>query len=215
MSACAAPAPGEVWVQDGGRTPRWLHFRDPVEVLSAATAADVTRCLQRVDEAAARGLAAAGWVAYEAAGAFEAAAATHALTGLPLAWFGVYAAWGTRTQPPVAQPSPVLEWIPSMTPTEYAAAVESVRAWRRAGDTYQVNLTFRLRAEGVTDALGLWTQLRQAHQPRHAALVATDTHVVCSASPELFFRLRGTELISRPMKGTSARQAGAGAAPRA
>src|SRR5208283_3908226 len=30
-------------------------------------------------------------------------------------------------------------------------------------------------------------------------------HIVCSASPELFFELKGEQIVSRPMKGTIAR----------
>ncbi|MCZ7669280.1 MAG: chorismate-binding protein [Chloroflexi bacterium] len=39
----------------------------------------------------------------------------------------------------------------------------------------------------------------------YAAYVDTGRHVLCSASPELFFQLDGDLLTARPMKGTAVR----------
>src|SRR5258708_12304802 len=44
-----------------------------------------------------------------------------------------------------------------------------------------------------------------ANRPRHSAFLDCGRFVVCSASPELFFRLDRDVLTSRPMKGTAGR----------
>ena len=43
------------------------------------------------------------------------------------------------------------------------------------------------------------------HEAPYAAFVDTGDWAICSASPELFFRLEGDLIESRPMKGTAAR----------
>jgi para-aminobenzoate synthetase/4-amino-4-deoxychorismate lyase len=51
----------------------------------------------------------------------------------------------------------------------------------------------------------LFLDLAQAQEPAYAAYIDAGSHVVCSASPELFFELDGADLRSRPMKGTIGR----------
>ena len=46
----------------------WLRFSEPVEVLTARTADEVFQCLEKSEKS---GLWAAGFISYEAAGAFD------------------------------------------------------------------------------------------------------------------------------------------------
>ena len=74
-----------------------------------------------------------------------------------------------------------------------------------AGDTYQVNFTYRLRTECDADPWDLFLEMTAAHDPPYGAFIDTGQWAVCSASPELFFRLARNRLESRPMKGTASR----------
>ncbi len=67
-------------------------FRDPVEVLRADDAADIPRLLDAVEAAAARGLHAAGYLAYESGKGLAPAwrGAAPAATGSPLGWFALF-----------------------------------------------------------------------------------------------------------------------------
>ena len=51
----------------------------------------------------------------------------------------------------------------------------------------------------------MFADLAQAQQADYAAFIDTGRHAICSASPELFFRLDGDVLTSKPMKGTAVR----------
>jgi para-aminobenzoate synthetase/4-amino-4-deoxychorismate lyase len=73
------------------------------------------------------------------------------------------------------------------------------------GDTYQVNLTWRLRAPFAGCAADLFAALYEAQPVPHAALLELGDHALLSLSPELFFRRRGGLVICRPMKGTAPR----------
>ena len=72
-----------------------------------------------------------------------------------------------------------------------------------AGEVYQINHTLRLNTE-LGDAWQHFCQI--AADAPFAAFIETDDFAIISASPELFFRLQGNDLQSRPMKGTEARR---------
>jgi para-aminobenzoate synthetase/4-amino-4-deoxychorismate lyase len=183
----------------------WLRFNDPVEVLTARTAEEVVGCLERIETS---GLWAAGFISYEAAGAFDDALKTHAPGGLPLLQFGLFknvqqtllSAYSGRQE---CLPHYQLgEWKPSVTRGEYSSAVAKIKEHIAAGDTYQVNYTFRLNAEFSGSPFGFFCDLAAAQQGRYAAFIETSEVAICSASPELFFELKDGVITSRPMKGT-------------
>ncbi len=185
----------------------WLLFAGPTRVLHADTAAKVLPALAEVDQAVAAGSWAAGFIAYDAAPAFDPALAVHPAACGPLLWFGIF-------PPPERLPAglaprapapPHLDWRPSVTPAAHAAAVGDIRGCIARGETYQVNLTHRLRAAAPDDAFALFAAMANAQRGRHMAWVDTGDILLASASPELFFSLDGTKIVSRPMKGTAPR----------
>jgi len=96
-------------------------------------------------------------------------------------------------------------WHPTLTRGEYERALCAIHAAIAAGEVYQVNYTFRLRAPFSGDLLPLFWQL-YAHQPvPYAAYLDTGAHAIASLSPELFFALDGERIMTRPMKGTAPR----------
>ncbi len=179
----------------------WLRFADPVEILTARTLDQVHGCLERIETS---GLWAAGFISYEAAGAFDDALKTYAPGSLPLLQFGLF-------HPPSPEDSGVTgtyelgEWVPSVTRGEYAAAIAAIKEHIAAGDTYQVNYTFRLNADFTGSPFDFFYDLAAAQQGRYAAFIETDEFAICSASPELFFELRDGVITSKPMKGTMPR----------
>ncbi len=88
-------------------------------------------------------------------------------------------------------PAGLNDWQPSVTAEEYAAVIGRLRDAIAAGETYQVNYTFRLRQPAASDPWGLFEDLVAAQQPPYAAYVETPDFALCSASPELFFELEG------------------------
>jgi para-aminobenzoate synthetase component 1 len=85
--------------------------------------------------------------------------------------------------------------------------VRQAQRYIRAGDIYQVNLSHRLTA--ATD-LGGWPFFRRlcdASPAPFAAYLECGDFQVCSSSPELFLRLSGLEIQTRPIKGTRPRSA--------
>jgi para-aminobenzoate synthetase / 4-amino-4-deoxychorismate lyase len=188
----------------------WLAFDHPVTVLAADTVAEVPDVLDRVAAISLeQGLYAVGFLTYEAAGGIERVLRTHAPGVLPPAWFALFHEPGSRSRPEASQTPRRIDWRPSVTAGEYARAIEVIRAYIAAGDTYQVNYSYRLDAE-VPGADTVWSSdlfaAMVARQPAgYAAWIDTDRWAICSASHELFFARRGATVTSRPMKGTAAR----------
>ncbi|HEX2210213.1 MAG TPA: aminodeoxychorismate synthase component I [Longimicrobium sp.] len=190
----------------GGRS---FRFRGLRRVLRAERLADVVPVLDNVQRAAAAGLHAAGFVAYEAAPAFDPALVTHPPDPrLPLAWFAVYAARDDvhPTYESADADAETGAWSIDVEEAGYLQDVERIRALIAAGDTYQTNLTARLRAPFRGDPLALYERLCLAQRSAFCALLELgEGRTIVSASPELFFRAEGGALELRPMKGTRPR----------
>ncbi|MDE2807847.1 MAG: chorismate-binding protein, partial [Gemmatimonadota bacterium] len=185
---------------------RSFAFAQPVGEVVAAAADEVRPALSAVERAVAQGLHAAGFVCYEAAAGLDPAFTTRPAGALPLVYFGLF-----EGRTPVAAPSAGLgtyeldEWRPSVSREEYETAIEHIRAYIAAGDTYQVNYTLRLHSGFRGDPLALYRDMGQVQESALCAYFDLGRHVLISASPELFFRLRDGRCTVRPMKGTRPR----------
>lgn len=185
---------------------RELHFRKPERILVARATNEVVPLLETLRREVERGMSVAGFLAYEAAPAFDPALVTHPPGDFPLAWFGVYRAGGQSAPTETVRDGyRVGDWKPLIAEADYRTAVETIREWIVAGDTYQVNYSFPLRAEFEGSPLSWFRALVREQRTDHAAFVHAGRFLVLSVSPELFFHLDGETLTTRPMKGTSPR----------
>jgi para-aminobenzoate synthetase / 4-amino-4-deoxychorismate lyase len=198
--------PGGAWVEFDGWLPP-LAFGAPREVVAAFRLEEVEGVVRAVERAARGGAWAVGYVAYEAAPAFDPALRTRAPDpAMPLAWFGLHDAPAHAQRPRAGGGATLGPLAPELSRAEHAAAVESLRESMAAGDAYQVNLTFRLRGSFAGDPLALHDRLRAAQGGGlTACLRVGDSHAIVSASPELFLARRGRLVTARPMKGTARR----------
>lgn len=87
----------------------------------------------------------------------------------------------------------------------YEASVRRALEYIAAGDIYQVNLARAVRIEGIDDALAAHAAVRAANPAAYAALLRWDEGAVASFSPELFLRVNGSGVLTRPIKGTRPR----------
>ena len=199
----------------------WARFDDlqagtavqcptPHRVLVAERPDQVVGVLAEVERATDSGSWAFGYVAYEAAAGLDPHLAVHrsGTVGMPLVWFGLcdeptpvppLDAAGPDRSPARAQ------WRPTWTPAEHARDVARIRARIAAGDTYQCNLTVRMAGRVHGDPFELYRDLALGQRGAHNAFLDLGRFAVASASPELFFRRTGDQVLLRPMKGTARR----------
>lgn len=186
-------------------------FRGLREVVEARAVNQVIPAFEHIQTEVGAGRWAAGFVAYEAAPAFDDVLAVRP-TGseesgdpeIPLLWFALY---DERVDP---GPVPVGEyelstWEGIESRARYGRSMARIQAHIRAGDTYQVNYTYQQSARFRGDPQAFYADLLTAQSAAYGAYLDTGPFQILSASPELFFLRRGNRIVCRPMKGTSAR----------
>jgi para-aminobenzoate synthetase / 4-amino-4-deoxychorismate lyase len=101
-------------------------------------------------------------------------------------------------------PAGIARVTQNVNQAEFTRALGRIHDYIAAGDTYQVNYTYRLRFDAFGSLHALYARLRQRQPVPYGALVALpDGSAVLSLSPELFVRHTQGELLTRPMKGTA------------
>jgi para-aminobenzoate synthetase/4-amino-4-deoxychorismate lyase len=183
-----------------------LAFGEPIEVIRADCLAEVRPALAAVRRAAMAGRYAVGFLAYEAAPAFDPAMRVRAGSRIPLVWFAIHDT--PRPDDEIRWPTAYAcsAWRSETDEERYGRSVTRVREAIARGDTYQVNYTMPLHARFAGDPLGVWADLRRAQQHGWFAYLDIGSHAVASVSPELFFTWDGAQVVTRPMKGTRSRR---------
>jgi para-aminobenzoate synthetase/4-amino-4-deoxychorismate lyase len=172
--------------------------------------------LTEMEQALARGLHAVPVLSYELG---------HHIVGVPpraaspsrqspaLAQVLLFEQCDELTQPEVAEwlagqhddsPSGVAGIRANVSEAQFVDAIQRIRDYIAAGDTYQVNYTYRLHFDAFGSIFALYQRLRARQPVPYGALIGFDDgHAVLSLSPELFVRKESAMLTARPMKGTA------------
>jgi para-aminobenzoate synthetase / 4-amino-4-deoxychorismate lyase len=192
------------------RQRRSFQLDGPLEVLEATSLDEVPGVITLADQAVRSGRWVAGWVAYEAAPAFDTALTVRPpdqtpLAELPLAWFAVFESRGPANDGTAPGSYRLGPWTPTVAAEQHAAAVSAIRGHIRNGETYQANYTFRMEGDFEGDAMALYRDLSRSQNTAYGAFIDTGRWVVASASPELFLEWRHGRISSKPMKGTTRR----------
>jgi para-aminobenzoate synthetase/4-amino-4-deoxychorismate lyase len=206
-------------------------FKNPERQLVCTEPGIVPAMLSEAGEWQARGYVIAGYVSYEAGFALDSVFARE--TDLfprisPLLWFGVYAGclrydhltgrwdhighvaqdWNTAV-PPEDSFFLADNGIPAhrftMSEETHGEKVETIRGSIEDGSVYQANLTGKFIFPYTGDPFALYMRLRAAQPVPYGAFLRTEEGCIVSQSPELFFRVRGDRIETRPMKGTAPR----------
>ncbi len=187
-------------------------YKDPIEIISATSVADVSPALNRVKAAQSNGHYVVGFLTYEAGAAFEKRLSETRITDdLPLLWFGVFDGYDEIAADHVADmlPDPagssIAPPIPGISAAEYAKAFQTVQSYIEAGDIYQANLTFQNRVACAGHPLALYANMRGRAKAGYGGVIWTGDDWFLSFSPELFFALHNGKITTKPMKGTAKR----------
>jgi para-aminobenzoate synthetase/4-amino-4-deoxychorismate lyase len=180
--------------------------------LACMDAAGWPQLLGEMEAALGRGLYAVPLLSYELGARLQGVPA-HAIDG-PLARVLLFEqcehleaaqveAW-IATRASSQEPAGVAGIEANVDEAAFSAAIGRIRDYIAAGDTYQVNYTYRLRFTAYGSLVGLYARLRARQRVPYGALVALpDGEALLSFSPELFVRHEAGTLMTRPMKGTA------------
>ncbi|MDZ4289440.1 MAG: anthranilate synthase component I family protein [Prosthecobacter sp.] len=102
---------------------------------------------------------------------------------------------------------PPLDFQPLIPREDFLTQVSRAQEYIAAGDIYQVNLSVPWSAPWPAEAafLPLYQNLRTVSPAPHAACLNLGGTSVLSASPELFLKMSGATITTRPIKGTRPR----------
>ncbi len=215
-----------IWLDTGLMTPkenRSYLFTEPVSELKCDSLEDLPYFFEGIEQALKQGLWLAGWFCYE--WGYLLYDRLPLLLNLhrphiPLALLLVFrepyilfheneaaAPLNTVYSRESMLCSAAQEMLLDVTHDGYLSAIEQIKEYIRAGDTYQVNYTLRSRFKVSEnfDALSLYLQLRESQSVPYGAFMRIGDTYVLSCSPELFFRKEGGIITTRPMKGTAKR----------
>jgi len=87
----------------------------------------------------------------------------------------------------------------------YLNRVKAILRYIANGDVYQVNYTQRCYFCYEGNPYSFYLRLARVQPVAYAAFINTGDGVVISGSPELFLRIKGSQVLTKPMKGTRRR----------
>ena len=179
-------------------------YENPIEIIDARTAKDVASAMSKIQARLDEGYHLAGYMAYEAGFALEPKLEPLLKPdGSPLILMGVFETVTTDYPEIPCEAVPRLELKPAWSETEYLERFEKVIRYIKAGDVYQINLTFPLVSDFEGSALCLYDTLRARQPVRYGGVISLGAGPeIVSFSPELFFDKQGADISMRPMKGT-------------
>ncbi len=188
-------------------------FDHPIAVLRADQLSDIAPLLEKIQDYAREGYWCVGYVAYEAAAAFDPAYQTHQanLSNQPYAYFGVFA---TAQNYPENDDREIADffvspWQMGISETEFTQHANALHDRFGEGACYQVNFTAPAHSQFSGDAESFFTALKPAQPQAYCAYLNCGDHHIASVSPELFFdwNSRNGHIVTQPMKGTAPRYA--------
>jgi para-aminobenzoate synthetase component 1 len=93
----------------------------------------------------------------------------------------------------------------NLSRADFLAAVTRAQNYIRAGDIYQVNLSHRLTAPLEMSGWELFQRLGAVSPAPFSAFFDCADFQIASSSPEQFLRMNGSQIVTRPIKGTRPR----------
>lgn len=93
----------------------------------------------------------------------------------------------------------------NISKAEYLEALERVKEYLKAGDTYQVNFTMKQMFRFDGSVASFYKALRRNQSVSYGAWIRKGGKDILSFSPELFFRADSGKVTVKPMKGTMSR----------
>ncbi len=203
-----------------------LLFSDPVETLLLHDQDDPRSFFNTAQEWLDRGFYLAGWFAYELGYLLETSlkGQTWPQGKQTLAQLGVFrkpiifdhanqtsvslalaALPSTMANHRERHPFSINNLRLNLDKNEYVEAIDTIREYITAGDTYQVNYTLKYLFDFAGSPPELYRTLRQNQTVAYGAFLRNGDRHILSFSPELFFRKQGNTCTVRPMKGTMSR----------
>jgi para-aminobenzoate synthetase/4-amino-4-deoxychorismate lyase len=115
--------------------------------------------------------------------------------------FDVYEKFEKYIPSKISKPCGIIS-KPLITKDEYFKNIELIKKYISEGITYEVNYTCPYEVESNLEDFELYEALLSKQTTPYNAYLKNNTHTILSFSPELFFKIQGNKILTKPMKGT-------------
>ncbi|OCG56543.1 aminodeoxychorismate synthase, component I [Gilliamella sp. Choc6-1] len=186
-------------------------FCDPIKILKADDYTTVKQQLDEIEKFTQQGYYAVGYLTYECAMGFNKSNRTKFIhnstnNGLPLLLFGIYQNFSITESTIINDYDPFKFDLKCDTSIEeYHKKIDFIRSQIELGNTYQTNYTIQFSTAFNATPLDYYHFLQKNNQAHYCAYLEFEDFHILSISPELFFKLNNKTIITKPMKGTTAR----------
>ena len=92
---------------------------------------------------------------------------------------------------------------PLISKETYINAINKIREYISEGVTYEVNYTYPSEVLTNLNGIDLYEAILEKQKTPYNTYLQTPDLTLLSFSPELFFRLKGNKILTKPMKGTA------------
>ena len=173
-------------------------FRNPIEIIEVFDTAELKSATEKLDKYQEKYYL-LGYIRYEAKEAFLGKRIT---SKKPLLYFEVYKNYekiGTKTKDLTEAKIFIKDVI---TKEEYTKNINKIKELIENGITYEVNYTYPSKVYTNVNDTDLFNFLRSKQNTEFCSFIKNKYETVLSFSPELFFKIKGNKIVTKPMKGT-------------
>lgn len=193
-------------------------FTNPVDIISCYKPNEIKDAFRQIKEHLNNNHYATGFFSYEMGYGFENLYKTKKSYKFPLLWLGIFKSaivFDHYTNKFLNKPPSFLKEIkPQLTDYKinnlklnvnqksYFDSIGKIKKLLKQGDTYEVNYTMKYKFDFKGSPYQLYHTLRNNQSVAYSAFIKTEDFKILSFSPELFFRKKGKNIQTKPMKGT-------------
>lgn len=193
-----------------GKSDSYL-FLKPKEIVTIKSLRDLDKKLNRIDDLIAKGFSAYSLMNYEAGYLFEKTLYKYLPRNENLIQFFFYEfkniqkIKSTEIEFDESSGYKVKDFRLNTSNSEFEKSIKKIKSYIEEGDTYQVNYTVKGKFDFEGSYSSLFTNLIFNQSAKYTAVINNNGKIIISVSPEMFFELKGRNIVSKPMKGTAHR----------
>ncbi|WP_445374759.1 aminodeoxychorismate synthase component I [Photorhabdus tasmaniensis] len=185
-----------------------MVFKDPIKVFLSKNIDSIKHNLDEIMSFIEQRYYAVGYLSYESSEGFNIFNKTKSYKDneLPLLLFGIFEKYSIpQEEENINFTYNKLELESNTTIDEYNKNISYIKQQIEEGNTYQTNYTIQFNSEFYGDPSTYYRFLQKNNRANYCAYIQFEDLSILSISPELFFKLEGEVITTKPMKGTTAR----------
>ena len=173
-------------------------FHNPIDIIEVFDTAYLKQATEKLDKYKEK-YHIFGYIRYEAKEAFL---GNKLITKKPLLYFEVYENYEKIDTKTKNLPETKIFIKDVITKEEYTKNINKIKELIKNGITYEVNYTYPSKVYTNVSASDLFNFLRNKQNTEFCSYIQNKYETILSFSPELFFKIRGNKIVTKPMKGT-------------